>query len=682
MFCFVSFCFFVKLAEECDPWFSIKIHHGGYFTNLPWKAYVGGYVDHFDLVHMEKVCMVDIDEMVEECGYSGFMNYYWRVVGADEVNLEGKLKDLKSDRDVMDMVNAHLPQQHKISMYVVALTREEMIEQEKAYVEHIKSSLTLPKARLVELDSEDVPEEQSNISFRRVRGQNNGKAKLSVGGTRLSLPSCSVGFEGRDEAVVDGVGDVGDNSEYGREEDDLGTSQGVQSEQVEERVGSVRGSDDVSTVGPEIVAGEIEDDGQGISGAELDISEREDEGDEDEESEDVDYEGEEGEEDSESCTSEFYETDNEIGQEDEGMNIRVGIDPSICNMQMRGGSNGPEENRASEQGTSRSDGHGGQANRCMGYTFEERSSDYSSSDDGPGSVHENSEDELESVPLFNPETDMKDPKFELRMVFPSFDILRKAVKQYSIRNRVGVEFAYNDKRRLRVVCQPGCPFLLTAGKYKDGPQVQIKRVDHDHSCARVVKNKWATFEWIADEYLEVIKSHPGIPLAALVDHIRRDFNIRIHRSKAQRGKKLALRRIRGDEEEQYAKLPDYGGELRKTNPGSVLMLGLDNCIFQRVFICISGAINGFLAGCRPIISIDGCFLKGVYGGQLLSAVGIDSNDCIWPIAYAVVESESRESWGWFLFLLSNALGISETHKWTIMSDRQKVNYILFVASFF
>ena len=49
--------------------------------------------------------------------------------------------------------------------------------------------------------------------------------------------------------------------------------------------------------------------------------------------------------------------------------------------------------------------------------------------------------------------------------------------------------------------------------------------------------------------------------------------------------------------------------------------------------------NGFRAACRPIIGLDGCFVKGPHKGQLLAAIGIDPDNAIYPIAYAVVESE-------------------------------------------
>ena len=70
--------------------------------------------------------------------------------------------------------------------------------------------------------------------------------------------------------------------------------------------------------------------------------------------------------------------------------------------------------------------------------------------------------------------------------------------------------------------------------------------------------------------------------------------------------------------------------------------------------------RGFLKGCRPIIFLDGCHLKSRYKGQLLTAVGIDPNDCIFPIAMGLVEVESTYTWEWFLTTLKNDLNIVNT----------------------
>lgn len=58
--------------------------------------------------------------------------------------------------------------------------------------------------------------------------------------------------------------------------------------------------------------------------------------------------------------------------------------------------------------------------------------------------------------------------------------------------------------------------------------------------------------------------------------------------------------------------------------------------FKRWYVCLGLVKNGFNAGCRPIIGLDGCHLKGPYGGQLLADVGADFNDGMYPIAWAIV----------------------------------------------
>jgi hypothetical protein len=57
-------------------------------------------------------------------------------------------------------------------------------------------------------------------------------------------------------------------------------------------------------------------------------------------------------------------------------------------------------------------------------------------------------------------------------------------------------------------------------------------------------------------------------------------------------------------------------------------------------------------------------------------VGIDPNDCIYPIALAVVEVESKASQKWFLKTLKQDLGIVNTFPWTVMTDKQKVHIIV------
>ena len=60
-------------------------------------------------------------------------------------------------------------------------------------------------------------------------------------------------------------------------------------------------------------------------------------------------------------------------------------------------------------------------------------------------------------------------------------------------------------------------------------------------------------------------------------------------------------------------------------------------------MCPGACKQGWLEGCRSIIGLDGCHVKGQYTGQLLCTVGIDANNTMYHIAYAAVKSENSET---------------------------------------
>ncbi|GJY76440.1 shikimate O-hydroxycinnamoyltransferase [Tanacetum coccineum] len=74
---------------------------------------------------------------------------------------------------------------------------------------------------------------------------------------------------------------------------------------------------------------------------------------------------------------------------------------------------------------------------------------------------------------------------------------------------------------------------------------------------------------------------------------------------------------------------------------------------------------------RDLLGLDGAFMKEPFPGQLLSAVGLDSNNEIYPLAYVLVEVESKSSWCWFLQCLGNDKDLHPNSNFTFISDRKK-----------
>ncbi|PNX68400.1 hypothetical protein L195_g056148, partial [Trifolium pratense] len=200
-----------------------------------------------------------------------------------------------------------------------------------------------------------------------------------------------------------------------------------------------------------------------------------------------------------------------------------------------------------------------------------------------------------------------------------------------------------------------------------------------------------TSKWLGKRLIPTIKENPNIKCTDICIKAHQKWHSGINRMKAYRAKRVAIDIVDGSFKEQFLRLHDYCNEVIKSNPLSTVKLKVQNTSvvegqdiivedyvdrpmlpsFQRLYMCLDGCKKSFLK-CRPIIGLDGCFLKGYYGGQILAAVGRDPNDQMLPIALAVVEAETKDSWAWFLDLLVNDLGGQRICKtFTFISDQQK-----------
>ena len=89
-----------------------------------------------------------------------------------------------------------------------------------------------------------------------------------------------------------------------------------------------------------------------------------------------------------------------------------------------------------------------------------------------------------------------------------------------------------------------------------------------------------------------------------------------------------------------------------------------------MYVCLDACKKGFVAY-RPFIGVDACHLKGHYGGQLMTAVAIDLNDQLFPLAFAVVKAEMKDMWTWFILKLVSDINANSKHRLTFISDQQK-----------
>jgi hypothetical protein len=273
------------------------------------------------------------------------------------------------------------------------------------------------------------------------------------------------------------------------------------------------------------------------------------------------------------------------------------------------------------------------------------------------------------------EEDMGNPSFSVGLAFPTIESVREAITEYSLRNRVEIKLPRNDKKRIRGHCADGCPWNIFVSWDSRCKSYLVKTYFGRHNCQKEWVLRKCTSKWLASKYMDSFRANEKMSITSFGRVIQKDWNITPSRSKVARARRLIMKAIHGDEVKQYDSLWDYAEELRRSNPGSSFYLKLAGNLFSTCFMALDACKRGFLAGCRPLICLDGCHIKTKFGGQLLTAVGMDPNDCIFPIAMAVVEVESFASWKWFLETLKSELGIDNTYPWTIMTDKQKVTII-------
>ena len=126
--------------------------------------------------------------------------------------------------------------------------------------------------------------------------------------------------------------------------------------------------------------------------------------------------------------------------------------------------------------------------------------------------------------------------------------------------------------------------------------------------------------------------------------------------KVWNAKQKAVAAIHGDFNESYVELPRFLVAIKDADPTTVTQLKCNHCgvpatcTFNCAFWALGLCIEGFRY-CRPVISIDATHLYGKYKGKLLIAMAMDANNEVYPLAFAIVESESKETWGWFLACL-------------------------------
>nr|XP_009778281.1 PREDICTED: uncharacterized protein LOC104227683 [Nicotiana sylvestris] len=247
------------------------------------------------------------------------------------------------------------------------------------------------------------------------------------------------------------------------------------------------------------------------------------------------------------------------------------------------------------------------------------------------------------------------------------------MKNYSVMHKFQFRVKRSSHRSYWLICvAESCKWHFKATSINDSAMFKIRSFSRQHTCCLmdetfIQRKRTAAVlgSMVVPKYCDpkTVYTPKDIQTDMLSEH-----GLNLSYMQAWRAKEKALQFLRGNPCDSYNKLPKYFYILEKNYPCSVVKLkkAADDC-FLYAFVALCTSINGW-QHCRPVVVVDGTFLKSAYRGIMLTASTMDAAGTILPLAYAVVDSENDASWKWFFEQFKGAYG--ERPSMCVVSDRR------------
>ncbi|PKA63438.1 Protein FAR-RED impared response 1 [Apostasia shenzhenica] len=259
--------------------------------------------------------------------------------------------------------------------------------------------------------------------------------------------------------------------------------------------------------------------------------------------------------------------------------------------------------------------------------------------------------------------------------FDNVKDFRAQLCKYAISKGFVYKFIKNESSRVTVKCSndQNCSWRIHASESSHKQKFVIKKMNNIHTCGGgngKHGQRRATRQWLTSIIKEKLHESPQCKPKEIVRELYEDYGVSLTYSQVWRGREVAQKELFSNLKETYSLLPWHCERIMETNPGSIAILHTSvDSKFRRFFISYHASLHGFEHGCRPLVFLDRIPLKSNNQCKLLAAVSVDGNDAIFPIAFAVVEDETCNSWLWFLAQFKCAL--AKPRPITFISDRQK-----------
>ncbi|XP_013617243.1 PREDICTED: uncharacterized protein LOC106323709 [Brassica oleracea var. oleracea] len=287
---------------------------------------------------------------------------------------------------------------------------------------------------------------------------------------------------------------------------------------------------------------------------------------------------------------------------------------------------------------------------------------------------EASSDEEEEQAERMARAELLDGVLSLRETFSSGEEFKKQVISYILKTRRNLVYDRWEKTKIGARCNgKGCPWRIYCSVEKPLNQWMVKMYENKHTCHPTSRCKTIKAPVIADLMLEAMRKNPDMSGPMIQEEMRNRYNIIITVPQSQNARRMTLDKLQAECNEQFSRLRDYVVELKRSNIGTITEINTTRNlngghVFSSFYVCFDALRIAWKQNCRPIIGLDGTFLKHSLQGMLLTAIGRDPNNQVFPIAWGVVSGERNDNWQWFIHRLKEDLALGLGEQTTIISD--------------
>ncbi|GJT81092.1 multidrug resistance-associated protein 5 [Tanacetum coccineum] len=157
-----------------------------------------------------------------------------------------------------------------------------------------------------------------------------------------------------------------------------------------------------------------------------------------------------------------------------------------------------------------------------------------------------------------------------------------------------------------------CPWRCYARWMTNEKTFQCISLVDEHTCVRNFNfDALVNYKWIAKIFGDKIRANPNIKLCDIADLVMKKYKCKVSLNQRVNAKKYALTEYEKSIGEHYSMLKSYGKAILDSNPGSTVKLGV-------------------------IVNPDGeTYFDSPNQGEILTAIGRDGNNHIYPVAWAV-----------------------------------------------